>query len=529
MRSFGQSPQDDRHILSMLAKVFSAILKAIQAQLVEVEVSANKGLRSFTIVGLADTAIKEAKERVCSAIKNSGLKAPHQETRKVVVNLAPADLKKEGSYFDLAIALGYLLASGQIQFIAQNKLILGELALNGDLKPIRGALSFALLAKEMGFAEIILPKANAREACLVNLSAKNNLKISGAANLKEAILYLENKKDIPQETALWEDFIKTSPDNVIDLSWIKGQRQAKRCLEMAVAGGHNLLFEGPPGTGKTLLAKAALSIMPSLSPEEMVELTQIYSANGLLNNGSLNISRPFRAPRPSASEPAIIGGGSPARAGEITLAHRGVLFLDEFPEFHRDVLESLRQPLEQGEITVQRSKQSFTLPARFFLIAAANPCPCGFHNDPEKECKCAPSQLAAYQRKMSGPLMDRIDLFCWIAALKYDELSRETEELESPAMKARVERAREIQKQRFAKDNILTNSEMTLPLIKKHCLLDSPSRDILKLWVDTGKLSGRGFHRVLKTARTLADLEEQENITADHINEVLNYRRKSDN
>lgn len=513
----------------MLAKVFSGILKAIQAQLVEVEVSANKGLRSFTIVGLADTAIKEAKERVCSAIKNSGLKPPHQDTRKVIVNLAPADLKKEGSYFDLPIALGYLLASGQARFDTRGKLILGELALNGDLKPIRGAINFALLAKEIGFDEIILPKINAKEASLANLAGQNKLKISGAANLKETILFLENKKDINQETFAWEDFSKAPQLPIIDLSWIKGQGQAKRCLEIAVAGGHNLFLEGPPGTGKTLLAKAALSIMPALTPQEALEVTQIYSANGLLANGVFNITRPFRAPHHSASEPTIIGGGSPARAGEITLAHRGVLFLDEFPEFHRDVLESLRQPIEQGEITVQRTKQCFTLPARFFLIASANPCPCGFYNDQEKECKCAQSQINGYQRKMSGPLMDRIDLFCWVSTLKYDELTQDNQELESPSVKTRVEAAREIQKQRFSKDNILTNSEMTIPLIKKHCQLDSPSQNILKSWVDTGKLSGRAFHRVLKTARTLADLDGRKNITIDDINEVLHYRRRLEN
>ncbi|MDD5750110.1 MAG: YifB family Mg chelatase-like AAA ATPase [Candidatus Pacebacteria bacterium] len=512
----------------MLARIFSAALDGINARTIEVEVAALNGLRSFNIVGLADTSVKEAKERVCSAIKCVGLKPPNQETRRVVINLAPADLKKEGGHYDLPIALGYLLSSGQIRFNPARKIILGELALNGDLRPVKGALSFALLAAKNGCELIILPKENAREAGLVHLLAGNDdLRVIGAASLKEAILFLEGKKEIAGEKTPLADLSKEPLTNEVDLSWIKGQEHSKRGIEVAGAGGHNLFLQGPPGTGKTLLARAMVSIMPYLEPEELLELVQIYSAAGILPANQLPTRRPFRAPHHSASEPAIIGGGSPPRPGEITLAHRGVLFLDEFPEFHRNVLESLRQPMEQGEITVQRSKTNLTLPARFMLIGAANPCPCGFRNDPEKQCTCAPGQVAAYQRKLSGPLMDRLDIFCWVSPLKYEHLAGgENQESESRQVRERITRARNIQKKRLHGEGILTNAEMTLPLIKKHCQLDSASQAILKKSVDSGWLSGRGYHRVLKVSRTIADLDERDNIISADINEALSYRQK---
>ena len=521
----------------MLAKIFSGALRGIGAQIIEVEVAASQGLRSFNIVGLADTAIKEAKERVCSAIKNAGLKPPNQETRRVVVNLAPADLKKEGSHYDLPIALGYLLASGQTHFEPLGKIILGELALNGELRPIRGALSFALLAAKNNFKQIILPKENAKEAGLIDFLANNNTQIIGVNNLKEAILFLEGQQEIVSHKTLWTDYanrpavseidpIRNPASNGVDLGWIKGQEHSKRGLEIAVAGAHNLFLQGPPGTGKTLLAKAAVSIMPDLQPEELLELVQIYSASGLLPTDQFPSQRPFRAPHHSASEPTIIGGGQPVRAGEITLAHRGVLFLDEFPEFHRDVLESLRQPIEQGEITVQRAKVNLTLPARFFLIAAANPCPCGYRNDPEKDCTCTQSQVAAYRRKLSGPLMDRMDIFCWVSALKYEHLTSQEKPQESILVKQKIAQARAIQKARLQNDGLLTNTEMTLPLIKKHCQLDKPSEMLLRKWVDSGDLSGRGYHRVLKVARTIADLDNRPNIGLADVSEALSYRQK---
>lgn len=512
----------------MLSKIFSGALKGIQAQIIEVEVAANQGLRSFNIVGLADTAIKEAKERIAAAIKSIGLKSPLQETRKVVVNLAPADLKKEGSHYDLPIALGYLLASEQTSFDPNGKIILGELALNGDLRPIKGALSFALLASQKGFQQIILPQENVKEAGLVHLLAgQNSLQVIGLGNLKEAIFFLEGQKTIEEKKFTLADFIKKPAANNLNLDWVKGQGHSKRGLEIAVAGGHNLFLQGPPGTGKTLLAKAAISIMPDLAPEELLELAQIYSASGFNINEPWFGQRPFRAPHHSASEPSIIGGGSPARAGEITLAHRGILFLDEFPEFHRDVLESLRQPLEQGEITVQRAKTNLNLPARFLLIAAANPCPCGYYNDPEKECTCAPSQRAAYQRKMSGPLMDRLDIFCWVSSLKYEHLiSEPDEDKETIVIKRNIALARARQKERLRSEGLFVNAEMTPPLIKKHCQLDNVGQKMLRKSVNAGELSGRGYHRVLKVARTIADLAGRENITPANLSEALSYRQR---
>ena len=511
----------------MFSKTFSAALQGIGATIIEIEVSVNQGLRSFAIVGLADKSIAEAKERVASAIKNIGLSSPNSQTKKVVVNLSPADLKKEGSHFDLSIALAYLLATEQTKFIANKKLILGELALNGDLKPIKGAFSFTLLAKENNFEEIILPVQNAKEASVANLLGKQNeIKIIPVENLQQALTYLEKQIDIKPFQSDFNEF-KTDNNFEIQWHWIRGQSHAKRGMEIAVAGGHNLLLQGPPGTGKTLMAKAAISIMPELSQEERLELSKIYSSAGLLSEQNpILYKRPFRSPHHSISEPALIGGGNPIRPGEITLAHKGILFLDEFPEFHRDVLESLRQPLEQGEIMVQRTKQSFCFPARFSLIAAANPCPCGNHGSPEKECSCGPSQIASYKRKLSGPLIDRFDIFCWVPNLKYEELvNQETAKNAGEDIKEKITKARIIQNERFINDKISTNAEMNVEQIKKHCQIDSESHNLLRRFVDSGKLSARGFHKILKTARTIADLDGREKIEAYDISEAISYRQ----
>jgi magnesium chelatase family protein len=428
----------------MPSKVFSAAIVGLDAQIIEVEIDASYGLRHFEIVGLPDKAVEESKERVASAIKSSGFQSPHQKPIRVLVNLAPADLKKEGSLYDLPIALGYLAVSRQIKFDNQNRIFLGELALDGKLRPIKGALSIALSLPEKNFKEIILPISNAKEAAFAR-----GIKVIGVENLKEAALYLEGRKEIaPFPTGSFESL--ETPDYPVDLSLIRGQEYAKRALEIAAAGSHNLLFTGPPGTGKTLLAKAIVSILPSLSFEEALEVTKIYSVAGFLpeNKPLINL-RPFRSPHHTSSEVALIGGGNPPRPGEITLAHRGVLFLDEFPEFHRDVLESLRQPLEEGEITVLRAKSSLTLPARFMLVAATNPCPCGYLNDPNKKCTCTPSQIYMYRRKLSGPLMDRIDLFIDVPPLKYEKLVSPDEENSSQRIREKVETANQIQKRRF--------------------------------------------------------------------------------
>ncbi len=514
----------------MISKVYSGALQGLEAQIIEIEVASSSGMRAFSVVGLADTAIKEAKERVGAAIKSSQLTPPQLQRKRVLISLAPADLKKEGSLYDLPIALGYLLADKQIRFNPEGIMFLGELALNGQLKPIKGAFSFALLARENGFNKIILPKENAKEAALVNLlGGQQNFEIIGAKYLFEVIDYLIGKtKIIP--TFVEQSEIANDPNFEIDFAWIKGQNHAKRGLELAAAGGHNILFEGPPGAGKTILAKSIISILPVLSASELLELTKIYSACGLLDveKPILN-QRPFRAPHHTASEPALIGGGSPIRPGEITLSHRGVLFLDEFPEFHRDVLESLRQPLEDGIIHIQRARHNLTFPASFTLIAAANPCPCGFRNDPQQSCSCTASQVASYTRKLSGPLMDRFDIFCNVPAVKYDELVAPSQESESTETKQGIEKARLVQEQRFSSNNIVTNSEMGLPEIKKYCQIDSDSHQSLKGLVNTGKLSARGYHRTLKVARTMADLAGNENISFDNITEALSYRLRKKN
>ncbi len=506
----------------MPSKVLSATIVGLDAQLVEVEMDVSQGLRSFTIVGLGDRAIEESKERIESAIKSSKLLSPGQRTFKILVNLAPADLKKEGSLYDLPIALAFLIASKQTSFNPEHRLFLGELSLDGKLRPIKGALSFALLAKKQGIKEIILPKQNANEASLIK-----EVKVIGVESLAQAVGYLENRIKI-EAFAPSQDSGLASLEGVVDISWIKGQEYAKRALEITAAGAHNLFFSGPPGGGKSLLAKALPSILPSLNFQEALEVTRIYSVAGLLKENQTMVNqRPFRAPHHIASEASLLGGGTPLRPGEITLAHRGVLFLDEFPEFHRDVLESLRQPIEEGKVTISRSKGTLTFPSRFMLIGASNPCPCGFLNSPEKPCICSPSQVSMYKRKLSGPLMDRIDIFIELPAVKYEKLAdtSSSENLSAP-MKAKIEKVRQIQKERFINDGILVNSEMQIPQIKKYCGHDAKSQELLKKYVDSGKLSARGYHRILKVARTIADLAGAQNIQHEHIAEALMYRLK---
>lgn len=528
----------------MPSKVYSIANVGLKSQIIEVEIAVSHGLRSFQIVGLPNKSVQESKERVCSALKSSKFKSPKGGPFNVVVNLAPADLEKQGSHYDLAIALNFLLETKQVKFNPESKFFIGELSLDGKVKPVKGILSMALLAKQEGFKELILSKKNSFEANLVNaleVDEGSRLKVIGVENINQIVDYLENKikffapkiekKNLLEQKAYISLLGKKR--ELIDFCHIKGHQFAKRALEIAAAGGHNVLMFGPPGSGKTILAKAISTILPKLLFKEVLEVTKIYSLAGSLSDDNpLIVNPPFRSPHHTSSKISLLGGGAIFRPGEITMAHRGALFLDEFPEFHRDVLESLRQPVEEGSITILRTKYSLSVPCSFILILAANPCPCGFFNDPEKNCQCSPSQISKYQRKLSGPLMDRMDIFVEVGKVRYAKLSDRNLEERSAIIRDRVKKARKIQMQRFNLNNRLTeadflNSQMNISKIKKYCQIDNKSDLILKKYVDSGKLSARGYHRVLKVSRTIADLDSSGNILFKHLAEALMYRMKA--